>query len=147
MEPNKDSSYEDVEKYVDELTHINPDNLDAESIRTPKIFTKLNRIYVLKARRLSELSNQLAKLEHKRKRYYNGKETAEVYKKEPLTEAILKSDVDSYMAIDPLIVELRDLVKEEDRIVKFLEDAKGMLRWRGNDIKNAIEYRKLMLGM
>ncbi len=146
MEPTKDSSYEQIEEYVDGLLNINGDDLDAEAIRNPKIFSKLSRIYVLRGRKLSELQTQLARLEHKRKRYYSGKETAEVYKKEPLTEAILKTDIDSYMAIDPIIVEMRNLVKEEDRIVKFIEDAKGLLRWRGNDIKNAIEYRKLMMG-
>jgi hypothetical protein len=147
MDPNKDSSYEQVEEHVDDLLSIDSNNLDAEALRNSRIFTKLSRIYVIRSRKLAELHTQLAKLEHKRKRYYSGKETAETYKKEPLTEAILKSDIDSYMAIDPIIVEMRELVKEEDRIVRFIEDAKGLLRWRGNDIKNAIEYRKLMMGM
>jgi len=147
MEPTKDSTYEEIEKYVEEQLAIDGNELDSEAIRNSRIFTKLNRIYVLRGRRLSELNTQLDRLEHKRKRYYGGKETAETYKNEPLTEAILKSDIDSYMNIDPIIVEMRNLVKEEDRIVKFIEEAKGMLRWRGNDIKNAIEYRKLMMGM
>lgn len=146
MEPNKETSYEEIETYVDGLLAINGDDLDAEAIRNTRIFTKLSRIYVLRCRKLAELHTQLSKLEHKRKRYYSGKETAETYKKEPLTEAILKSDIDSWMDIDPIITEMRGLVKEEDRIVKFIEEAKGMLRWRGSDVKNAIEYRKLMMG-
>lgn len=143
----KESSYEDIEKRVDTLLNIDPDNLDGEAVRNPKIFTELNRMYIHKSRKLGELTIQLDKLEHRRKRYYGGKETAEVYKKEPLTEAILKSDIDSYMSIDPLIIEMRGLVKECEMTVKFLEDAKGQLRSRGFDIKNAIEYRKLMLGV
>lgn len=146
VEPDSDSAYESIEQYVDSLLAINGDDLDFEAIRNSKIFTKLNRIYVIRGRRLTTLQTQLAKLEHKRKRYYSGKDTAEVYKKEPLTEAILKMDIDSYMAIDPMIIEMRGLVKEEDRIVKFIEEAKGMLRWRGNDIKNAIEFRRMLLG-
>jgi hypothetical protein len=146
-EVTKDSSYEEVETYVDGLLDINPDNLDAEALKAPRIFTKLNRIYVVRSRKLAELYTQLSKLEHARRRHFGGKGTAESYKKEPLNEAILKQDIDSYLNIDPLMIEMRSAVKEEDRIVKFLEDAKGQLRSRGFDIKNAIEYRKLMMGM
>lgn len=144
---HKEATYEEIETEVDRLLSINPDDLDREAIRNPKIFTNLNRMYVQKSRRLSELYNALNKLEHKRHRYYAGKATAEEYKKEPLTEAILKTDIPSYMNIDPLVSELRDHVKECERVVKFLEDAKGQLRQRGFDIKNAIDYRKMMLGL
>mgnify|MGYP003578716163 CR=1 FL=1 len=143
----KEASYEEVAQYVDAILAINPDDLDGAALQNTKIFGWLNRVYIQKSRRLSELMTALDKLEFKRKRYYGGKETAETYKKEPLTEAILKSDIESYMSVDPLIIEMRALVKEEDRIVKFLEDAKGQLRGRGFDIKNAIDYRKMQLGM
>jgi hypothetical protein len=143
----KESTYEEIEAEVDRLLSINPDDLDGEAIRNSKIFTSISRMYVQKSRKLSELYHALAKLELKRNRYYGGKESSEVYRKEPLTEAILKSDIPSYMNIDPLVTEMRDLVKECERTVKFLEDSKGTLRARGFDIKNAIEYRKMMLGL
>lgn len=142
----KESTFEEISEKVDQLLEIKAEDLDGEAIKNPKIFSEINRMYIQKSRKLYELTNQQDKLEHKRKRYYSGKETAEVYKKEPLNEAILKSDIDSYMAIDPLIVEMRSLVKECERIVKYLEDAKAQLRQRGFDIKNAIDYRRLMLG-
>lgn len=141
-----ESSYEEIEKVVEDLLYINPDNLDGEALNNQKIFPKISRIYIQKSRKLMDLTKTMAKLEHKRRRYYSGKESAEIYKKEPLTEAILKSDVDNYMAIDPLVVEMRGLVKECEMIVKFLEESKGQLRSRGFDIKNSIEYRKMMLG-
>jgi hypothetical protein len=147
MSDFKEMSYEEIEGEVDKLLTINPDDLDGEALRGPKIFTSLNRIYIQKSRRLSELLTGLHKLEHKKNRYYGGKDTAESYRKEPLTEAILKTDIPSYMNIDPLVVEMRELVKEAERIVKFLEDAKGQLRQRGFDIKNALEFRKMMLGL
>lgn len=143
----KESTYEEIEAEVDRLLNINADDLDGEAIRNSKIFTQLSRMYVQKSRKLSELYTALAKLEHKRNRYYGGKESSEVYRKEPLNEAILKSDIPSHMNIDPLVIEMRDLVKECERTVKFLEESKGQLRARGFDIKNAIEYRKMMLGL
>jgi hypothetical protein len=143
----KEMSYEDIEKEVDRLLTINPDDLDGEAIRGPKIFTSLNRIYIQKSRQLSELMKALHKLEFKRQRYYAGKETSEVYRKEPLVEAVLKTDIPNYMNVDPLVTEMRELVKESERIVKFLEDAKGQLRQRGFDIKNALDFRRMMLGL
>jgi hypothetical protein len=143
---NTDSSYEEVAAIVDTLLIIDSDNLDGEAIRNQRIFADINRLYIHKSRKLLALSNQLAMLEHRRFRHYAGKETAAQYKIEPLTEAILKTDIPSHMNIDPLVVEMRGLVKECERIVKYLEDAKGSLRSRGFDIKNAIDFRRLMLG-
>lgn len=143
----RDSSYEQIETEVDRLLTINPDELDSEALRGGKIFTSLNRIYIAKSRQLGELLKVQAKVEQKRQRYYAGKESAEVYRKEPLTEAILKTDIPMYMNTDPVVVEIRDLVKECERCVKFLEDAKGQLRQRGFDIKNALDFRRMMLGL
>lgn len=142
-----ESSYEEIEVYIDGLLSINGDNLDGEVLENQKIFAKINRVYIQKSRKLVALTNQLAALEHKRFRHYAGKETAAHYKTDPLPEAILKSDIPSYMNVDPLVIEMRGLVKECERIVKFLEDAKGQLRSRGFDIKAAIEYRKIMMGL
>lgn len=143
----KEATYEEIEGEVDRLLAINPDDLDGEAIRNAKIFTSINRIYIYKSRKLGELLTALHKLELSRQRYYSGKATAEQYKKEPLTEAILKTDIPNHMNVDPLVVEMRNVVKECERTVKFLEDAKGQLRQRGFDIKNAIDYRKMMLGL
>ena len=140
------STYEEIEAEVEKLLGIDGDNLDGEAIRNTKIFTQINRIYIQKSRQLGKMLNQLNSLEHMRKRHYSGKLTGEHYKKDPLPEAVLKTEIPEYLNVDPLVVEMRDNVKECERIVKFLEDAKGALRSRGFDIKNAIEYRKLMMG-
>lgn len=141
------STFEDIEKVIEEKLIIDGNDLDGEAIRNQKIFTEINRIYVHKSRKLGELTDQLAKVEHNRYRHYNGKLSAEHYKKDPITEAILKQDIPSYMNIDPLVVEMRNLVKECERVVKYVEDAKKSLHSRGFDVKNAIDYRKLMLGL
>lgn len=140
------STYEEIESEIDKLLEVNGDDLDAEAIRNTKIFTKISRIYIQKSRQLGKLLDQQKQIEHVRKRHYSGKLTSEHYKKEPLNEAILKADIPEYMDIDPLVVEMRNQVKECERIVKFLEDSKKTLYSRGFDIKNAIDYRKMMLG-
>lgn len=140
------STYEEINSHVDTLLSISSENLDAESIRNTKIFTELHKIYVIRARKLIKLKTEKDKLEQKRKRHYEGKMPAEHYKKEPLNEAVLKSDIPILMNIDPLVIEIRGLVDEEEKIVEFLEASKGMLKTRSFDIKNAIAWRQLMMG-
>lgn len=142
-----EATYEQIEAEIDRLLAINPDELDAEALRGGKVFTAINRIYIQKSRQLGKLLNLQARVEQKRQRYYAGKESAEVYKKEPLTEAILKTDIPMYMSTDEVVTEVRNLVKEAERCVKFLEDSKGQLRQRGFDIKNALDFRRMMLGL
>lgn len=142
----KEKTFEELETEVDQLLNIESDNLDGESIRSPKIFNVLSRMYVQKGRKLYELTGQLNKLVLQRERYYGGKETAEYYKKNPLNEAILKSDISKYVDVDPLVVEMRRLVKECEVTVKFLEESKKELHQRRFDVKNAIDYRRMMLG-
>lgn len=140
------STFEEVSAFVDGLLVISPDDLDAEAIRNQRIFSDISRIYIQKSRKLMAVTTQLDKLEHKRFRHYAGKETAAHYREDPLPEAILKSDIPSHMNIDPLLIEMRSIVRETEMTVKYLEECKGSLRSRGFDIKNAIEYRKLMMG-
>ena len=142
-----DKTYEEVSEYIDGLLTIDSEKLDDEAVRNQKIFADINRAYIQKSRKLYSLINQQDKIELGRYRHYNGKETKEHYREDPLTESLLKTDIPLYMNVDPLVVEMRSLVKECERIVKYLEDAKGSLRSRGFDIKNAIEFRKIMLGM
>lgn len=141
-----ESTFEEIEKVVESKLVINGDDLDGEAIRNQKIFTEINRIYIHKSRKLGELLDQLAKVEHNRFRHYAGKLTSDHYKREPLTEAVLKQDIPSFMNVDPVVTEMRNLVKECERVVKYLEDAKKSLHSRGFDIRNSIDYRKLMLG-
>ncbi len=139
-------TYEELSGYINSLLEIDQDHLDAEATRNQRIFAEISLAYVQKSRLLASLTSQLDKVEFKRFRHYAGKETSAHYKEEPLTEAILKTDIPNYMNIDPLVVEMRGLVKETERIVKYLEEAKGSLRSRGFDIKNAIEFKRLMAG-
>lgn len=139
-------TYEEISVAVENLLEISSDNLDAESIKQQKIFTKLNDMYVQYSRKLYKLIQQKDKVEFNRIRHWTGKMPAAHYKAEPQPDAILKADVPQYMNTDPVVLEIRGLVAESERIVKFLEDSKGSLKSRGFDIKNAIQWRQLMMG-
>lgn len=139
-------TFEELVKIVEDLLVIKSDDLDAEALRGQKIFTQLNLIYIQVSRKLALLTKQKDTVEFNRTRHYSGKLTSLHYKNDPLPESILKTDIPNHMNVDPIVVEIRDMVRECERVVKFIEDAKGSLRSRGFDIKNAIDYRKLMMG-
>jgi hypothetical protein len=141
-----EATYEEISKHVESLLEINSDNLDMEAIKNQKIFVEINNIYVQLGRKLFKETTQKDKVEHARYRHYNGKMPAEHYKKNPLNEAVLKGDIKHMMNIDDVVVEIRSMVAETERIVKFLEDAKTQIKSRGFDIKNAIAWRQLMMG-
>ena len=147
MDDISNKTFEEISTYVDSLLAINGDNLDTASIENPKIFTQLHRMYVQAGRKLEKMLNQKDKVEHLRTRHYNGKMPAEHYKKDPLNEAVLKTDIPMMLNIDPIVVEVRSIVKEQERIVEYLEEAKKQLKSRSYDIKTAVEWRKIMMGM
>lgn len=142
----EEMSYEQVIDHVDSLLAVNSEALDEASLANMKIFSQIERVYATHFKKLKVLMRQQDKVEHVRWRRYTGKWTALQYKEEPLTEAVLKSDVDKYMAIDPQVVEIRHLVDEQEKLVKYLENAKGMIRQRGFDIKTALDFQKFMAG-
>lgn len=141
-----EATYEELNDEIEKLLDINPTTLDAEAIRNQKIFTELNRMYVQTSRKLMKLTNQKNEVELHRYRHFNGKMTSAHYKEYPLDVAIVKTDIPKYLDSDPVVVEIRGLLKEQEMIVKLVEEAKASLKSRGFDLKNAIEYQKLMSG-
>lgn len=146
MEISPDMNLEQIIELVSEELVINDDNISHESTRQVKIFSKLQQLYVWNTRKLEKCINEMAQVKVSRYRFYTGKLPAEHYKKEPLRESILKSDVDSYMSIDPVVVEMKNRLAEQERIVKFLEDAKKQLNERAYLLRTALDFQKMNLG-
>lgn len=142
----EDMTYEDVVTHIETLMAVKEDSLDTEALRSMTIFSALERLYVVHFKKLRVLMRQQEKVALTRWKRYAGKWSAAQYKEEPLAEAILKGDIDKYLAVDQVLVEINHLVEEQDKLVKHIEAAKGMIRQRGFDIKNALEFRKFMAG-
>lgn len=137
---------EEVNDLVDRLMAIDDENLDASATETTRIFSVLQYLYMVQARRLSRAMNDLKKVEHHRRRRYEGKLGADHYKNEPLTEAVLKTDIDRWLGVDEVVTEARELFAEQDRIVKLIEGAMKQLNSRTWDIKNAVAYKQMLMG-
>jgi len=139
-------SFDELVDKLEVLLGINSENIDAEALRSNKIFGEVQRLHGHAARKLKTLLVQQKQVQMHRWKRYAGKWTSQQYKDEPLGEAVLKTDIDRYMAIDPVMVEINAIVDEQDRIMKLLEDAKAQYKQRTWDIKNAIEFRRMISG-
>lgn len=143
----QDMTLEDVITYIETELNIDDSNLGNEATRQVKIFSGFQRLHMLQTRKLEKLMNQLEIVKNARIRHYTGKMPGEHYKKEPLREAVLKSEVDQWLKIDSQLVEMKGLVNEQERIVKAIEEGKKQLSDRGYLIKNAIDFVKMSMGM
>jgi len=140
------ATYEEVNEVIEKLLEIDSTNLAHESIRGNRISSELNKIYIQVSRELMKVTDQKNAVELQRYKYYSGKLPAEAYRKEPLDTAVLKTDIPSYMSNDKVVIEIRNIYKEKEMIVKLVEDARSSLKSRTYDIKNSIEFTKFMSG-
>ena len=140
-------SLEEIINVVDNLISINNDNIDAEASRQTRIFTSIQKLYMWNTRKLEQMAADAEKVKQFRSRFYGGKLPSDHYKKEPLREAILKSDIDQYVKTDPVYLEAKSRLAEQERIVKFIEDSKKMLSDRTYLLNTALSFMKMNNGM
>jgi hypothetical protein len=138
---------EQIIEFVDNQIGINNDAIDQEASRHVKIFTEIQKLYMWNTRKLEQLSIEADKVKMFRTRFYSGKLPGEYYKKEPLREAILKTDIDQYVKVDNVYIEARTRLSEQERIVKYLEDAKKQLSDRTYLLNTALSFQRMNLGM
>ncbi len=86
-------------------------------------------------------------VKNNRYRHYAGKETSEHYKNDPLREAVLKGDIADLLKIDKTVVEMKNILSEQERIVAYLEKAKKILSERGFMLRLAMDFQKASLGI
>ncbi|ACV50054.1 putative repair and recombination protein UvsY [Delftia phage PhiW-14] len=139
-------TFDEIEAKVNSALECS-ENFDWEARRNNRIFSMLQRLYHFHTVKLMALQEDREMVKFKRNRYYNGKAPAEEYKKEPLRESILKSDLDQWMKVDHYMVAINKLVAEQDRIVKYLEEAKKLVSERGYLLNTALSHQKLQMGL
>lgn len=140
-------TYEEINNLIGDMLSIDENDLEKASLDQNRIFTMLQRLFSVHTRKLEKAISNTKKVELHRWKYYTGALTSEEYKKEePLRVKPLKSDVDKYLKIDDLIIEVKSIESEQDRIVKLIEDAQKERTARGFNIKNILEYKKFMAG-
>lgn len=146
VELSPDDDFDKVNKLLNEMLNIDQSNVEGALAEGTKIFSVIQRLWAIHSRNLKTRLTQVKKIEMLRTRHYLGKLPRAHYEKDPLPESILKSDVDKYVAVDDLVIEMRALAHDSELIVTLIEDAKKTLTQRGWDIRAIIDLRKFNAG-
>lgn len=137
---------QDVLDEVEMYTAFDTDNLDITAGMASKNMSKLQRLYYTEGTRLKRVQDMLKQAKMNRWKHYGNKMPSEHYRKQPLQEAILKTDLDKYVDTDPIVVQIGRLVNESEQRVKAIENGIKMMQTRGYDVKTVLEYKKFTSG-
>lgn len=139
----QDPSFDQLSEYIEELLYIDTTELGLESTKTSRIFKDLYKLLQVESKRLRDIIQVQEEVTMARRAYYGGKAPGHVYRAEPLNVTILKTEIESYLNIDAKVTEARGAVAEADLRVKMIEDSVRIGKQRVNEIRNALEWKRL----
>ncbi len=138
---------EEIKEKIAEALWIDPLHLDRSSIETPVKYGQLLVIRSTENMELKKLGIRYADLENQKRLYYSGKADPEVYKKKPLDQRILKTEIQKYLNADTELQEIALLISiQQEKVDLITESLKGVLQ-KTFHIKAAIEYQKMQNGV
>jgi len=132
---------------IDEL------NLDEASMQSARLHSKYLELYSVTKLRLKKAEANFKVLLRDKFMHYNGKlSQVEIESKgweyDPLNGlTVLKGDMDKWYDADPVIQEAQGKIQYLEQIVETLKEILENVKWRHQNIKNAIEWRKFTSGM
>jgi hypothetical protein len=136
----------DIIKEVETYFEINETDLARESINTGKYYGRVLRIRSEENIRLSQQKNELKRLVLEKRNYYGGKSEPDVYKEKPWNLRLTDKQVSEHVEVDSDVVSFIERIDLQTEKVAYINDALKMISQRQFQIKNAIEYQKLMAG-
>ena len=130
---------------------IDQDHIDDEIARIPNLHQKyLDLLVELKIRVFSKQSEFL-KLKGDRSRFYNGalsKEELLDYGWDQYQGKIpLKSELERLLEVDPVLLKAEEKLFELKACFEFVEEILRHLKYRGQDLKTILEWRKFISGV
>ena len=127
--------------------------LDEASRDSAKLHSKYLELYSVAKLRLKKLELDFKPLLRDKFLHYGGKlSQAELGTKgweyDPLNGlTVLKGDMDKWYDADPLIQEHQLKIAMQEEIVNVLKEIMDNIKWRHQNIKNMIEWRKFTSGI
>ena len=137
---------EDIKELWDQDSQIDETELAKESVKTPDIYNKYLKIYAQEKMILPKYNIEKSNLKKFKWDYYTGKSDPEVYKKTPFDLKILKQDIPVYLEADDELCEHEMKISYQSEKVAMLEKILKSLETRGFQIKNAIDFERMMGG-
>lgn len=122
-------------------------NLDREALNTAKLHHKYLSIYMdIKARRIL-LLKKFDVLRRDKESYYQGHATADIYKDKPFDVKVkTKAGIERYVSADPEIQDIQSKIEYADMLIEGVMFIMEQIKWRGHQIKNAIDWARFQSG-
>ncbi len=127
--------------------------LDESSRDSAKLHSKYLELYSVARLRLKKLELDFKPLLRDKFMHYNGKLSQEELNEkkwdpDPLNGlTVLKGDLDKWYDADPIIQEHQSKIALQREIVDTLKEIMENVKWRHQNIKNMIEWRKFTSGI
>jgi hypothetical protein len=127
--------------------------LDEASRDSAKLHSKYLELYSVAKLRLKKLELDFKPLLRDKFLHYGGKLSQEEldtkgWEYDPLGGlTVLKGDMDKWYDADPLIQEHQLKIAMQEEIVSILKEIMDNIKWRHQNIKNMIEWRKFTSGI
>jgi len=135
-------------------SQINKLDLDEESRKASNLHAKYLKLYSLAKIQLKRAELDQKILLKDKWLYYGGKMDAAAiddkgWKYDPFDgmSKPLKGDMEMYYSTDEDIVRIKAQIDYQKTIIETLEEIMGAIRWRGQHIKNVLEFKKFTSGM
>ena len=134
-------------------SEIDEMNLDESSRQSAKLHSKYLELLSINRLKLKKLDMDFKVLLRDKWSHYNGKLSQEEmdskgWDYDPLNGlTVLKGDMDKWYDADPVIQEHQAKMQYSQEICDTLKEILENIKWRHQNIKNMIEWRKFTSGM
>lgn len=126
---------------------LKEDELVLESIRSPGLFSKYNKMLSLENIVLKKYEFEFKKAERHSWEYYSGKSDPDVYKERPFGHKILKGNIDKYLDSDPELEKIKAKLILQIEKVSAIERIMREINNRQWHIRNITESLKFNAGI
>lgn len=147
------NNLEQIHKMWKKDSEIDEMNLDESSRQSAKLHSKYLELLSVNRLKLKKLDMDFKVLLRDKWSHYNGKLSQEElnskgWEYDPLNGlTVLKGDMDKWYDADPIIQEHQAKMQYTQEICDILKEIMENIKWRHQNIKNMIEWRKFTSGM
>lgn len=140
-------SFEVIKNRASEELVIDDHDLDGESLRTPKLLTSWLSLLGEESLKMKMFAGIQKRYYLERWRYYLGTQTDKYYAEHGIMHTkILKTDVQTYLDADEIMITVKKIVDTQDQVVAFIERSVKEISSRTFHIKSAIDWRRFQSG-
>ena len=131
-------------------SNIDTNNIDDEVARIPKLHQKYLDILTQLKSQVFKRQAEFLLLKGARTRYYNGAMTREDLESygwpQYQGKQLLKSELERMLEVDPILLKAEERLYELKAAFEYAEEVMKSLRFRGQDLRTAMDWKKFIAG-